>query len=333
MELIYLLLGVGLLGITVVDFLWTTLWVEGSAGPLTARLMAWEWKGLRQISDSHAKIRSLSGPIILVSSLSVWIALLWIGWTLVFASAQYSIFDTINGGPISWSELAYFTGYTIFTLGNGDFAPRTEIWQIATTLTAASGMLFVTLSVTYILSVLDAVTQKRAFASGVTGLGMQSDEIIQESWDGDGFQGLGLPLNTLTEQLNTLASNHKAYPLLHYFHSEKAAKAPTRSIAVLDETLLILRFGIPESERPSNAVLKNARVSVGNYLEILSTAFIEPADRSPPPPDLSGIRDADIPTESDDIFEAAVDEVEHRRRALLGLVESDVRQWPENEEQ
>jgi hypothetical protein len=333
MDPLYFVLGVFFLILVVVDLLWTTLWVEGGAGPLTARLMAWEWKGVRKIEDSHAKLRSLSGPIILISSLFVWILLLWIGWTLVFAGSPFPIIDTIDGGPISWIDRAYFTGYTIFTLGNGDFAPRDGIWQLATTLTTASGMLFVTLIVTYILSVLDAVTQKRAFATGVSGLGMQSDEIIQESWNGETFEGLALPLNTATEQLNRLASNHKAYPLLHYFHTPEAAKAPVRSIAVLDETLLILTYGIPEQDRPSNIIVKNARASVDSYLEILSTAFIEPADRTPPPPDLSAIRQAGVPTLSNQAFRESVDELADRRRALLGLVESDRRQWPQDNDE
>ncbi|WP_281246994.1 hypothetical protein [Natrinema salaciae] len=39
MTLGYLALGVIVLVGTVVDVLWTTLWVEGGAGPLTSRLM------------------------------------------------------------------------------------------------------------------------------------------------------------------------------------------------------------------------------------------------------------------------------------------------------
>lgn len=325
---LYVVLGVAVLVLVVIDLLWTTLWVEGGAGPLTGRLMAWEWMGIRTVGDSYPPIRSLSGPLILVSSLSMWIVLLWVGWTLVFAGVPSPIIDTVDGGPISWLDRAYFTGYTIFTLGNGDFAPQDGLWQMATVLTTASGMLFVTLIVTYILSVLDAVTQKRAFATGVSGLGTGSDEIIQECWTADGFEGLAFPLDTLTEQLTMLASNHKAYPLLHYFHTPEASKAPTRSVAVLDETLLILRFGIPEQDRPGTALLTNGRASVDTYLDVLGTGFIEPADRTPPPPDLGAIRAAGVPTLSDDAFEAAVAELEPRRRLLLGLVEADAGQWP-----
>lgn len=330
MNLGYLLLGVLLLVVVVVDISWTTLWVEGGAAPLTARLMAVTWRTLRRFGDGNARLLSLAGPLILVATLAVWLLLLWSGWTLIFASSDPILVDTVDGGSISWVDRLYFTGYAMFTLGNGDFAPNGDIWQIATVLVTASGMLFVTLSVTYVLSVLDAVTQKRSFATGVTGLGTQGDEVVRTAWNGQEFQGLDLLLNTYVTQLNTLTSNHKAYPILHYFHSKQSEQAPVTSIAVLDDALTILKFGIAEQNRPSDAILKNARSSVDSYLETLHGAFIQPADHAPSPPDLDPIRDAEIPTNSDSEFTTALDSIEKRRQTMLGLVESDARQWPSN---
>ncbi|WP_226040612.1 potassium channel family protein [Natrinema sp. DC36] len=321
-------LGILLLAVVVVDLLWTTLWVEGGAGPLTSWLMAATWSGFRRVGDRGSRLLTLSGPSVLVVGLVTWLALLWAGWTLVFAGADYALVDTVNGSTTSWSDRIYYTGYTIFTLGIGDLVPREGPWQIATTLAAASGMLFVTLSVTYVLSVLDAVTQKRSFASSVSGLGSQSDGILRTSWNGEEFDGLALSLNELTSQLNTLTANHKAYPVLHYFHSGKTERAPVTSVALLDETLTLLRFGVPERDRPSDTIVKNARASVNSYLGTLDDAFIEPADRSPPAPSLEALRDADVPTVSDGAFDASVADLRERRRLLLALVESDVRQWP-----
>ncbi|WP_254528799.1 potassium channel family protein [Natrinema gelatinilyticum] len=328
MDFLRFALGSVLLATIVVDLLWTTIWVEGGAGPLTSRLLVWTWSGLRRIGDRDSRLLTLSGPLCLVNGLAVWIFLLWAGWTLIFASADYSIIDTIDGGPVSWLDRLYFTGYTIFTLGNGDFAPRDGIWQLMTTLTTASGMLFVTLSVTYVLSVLDAVTQKRSFASSVSGLGTRSDEILRTSWDSNEFRGLDVPLNDLTSQLNALTENHKAYPILHYFHSGQSDRAPVTSIAILDDALTLLRFGVSESDRPSDTIVKNARMSVHSYLRTLHETFIEPADRSPPDPALDSLRDAGIPTVSNEEFTASLSDLTERRKTLLGLVESDVREWP-----
>ena len=55
-----------------------------------------------------------------------WAALMWAEWTLVFASAETALIDTLsNRGSITWTDWVYYTGYTIFTLGNGDYAPET----------------------------------------------------------------------------------------------------------------------------------------------------------------------------------------------------------------
>lgn len=328
MDPVYLALGALLLAITVVDLTWTTLWVEGGAGPLTSRLMSWTWRALRRIAGRNSRILSLAGPLIFAISLGTWIALLWGGWTLVFAGAEDALVDTLDRGPVSWIDHAYFTGYAIFTLGNGDFVPRGDVWQLATVLTTASGMLFVTLIVTYVLSVLDAVTQKRSFAIGVSGLGTRSTEIVRGGWTDEEFRGLDLPLNTYASQLNSLTSNHKAYPILHYFHTTQADHAPVGRIAALDEALTLLRFGVSESDRPNDVLIENARSSVGNYLDILDGTFIEAADHSPPSPELDHLRDAGVPTVSDEEFAAAIEELDERRRTLLGLVESDAREWP-----
>ncbi|NKE37556.1 two pore domain potassium channel family protein [Natronococcus sp. JC468] len=331
MNVVSLALGVVLLACVVIDLLWTTLWVEGGAGPLTSREMAWTWQTVRRIGDQNPRLLSLSGPLLFVLSLTVWIVLLWVGWTLVFASAENALTDTLNRGSVSWSDQLYFTGYAIFTLGIGDVVPSTGRWQIVTILATGSGLLFVTLSVTYALSVLEAVTQKRAFASTVSAFGTHSEEIVRTSWAGEGFQGLEVPLNTVTTEIATLTENHKAYPILHYFHSARRDRSPIVEIVALDEALTLLRFGVPNRQQPNEIAVRNARRSVEHYLETLHEGFVEPADSPPPPPNLRPLREAGIPTVSNEEFETALDELDTRRRILYGLVESDAREWPTKE--
>lgn len=69
MQLTYLTFGVLILLITVSDLLWTTLWIEGGAGPLTSQLMGWTWRVLRRISPQNHRLLSLT----------IWIVLLWSG--------------------------------------------------------------------------------------------------------------------------------------------------------------------------------------------------------------------------------------------------------------
>lgn len=328
LQLLLLIAGIVLLVVTVTDLLWTTLWVEGGAGPLTGLLLVGGWQALRWAGRFDARIRTLAGPLILTGGLLAWVLLLWTGWTLIFASSTDAITDTLRSNPLSWTDWFYYAGYTIFTLGNGDFAPQEGPWQIITIIATGTGMLLITLSVSYILNVLSAVTQKRAFASGVTGLGETGIDIVQTSWNGERLTGLDLPLNTFTSQLNTLTSNHKAYPILHYFHSKQPDQSPIVAIVILHETLNFLQYGLASRSHPRATILKNARASIDSYLATLKSAFIEPADHSPPPPNLDALRDNGLPITSEEEFRTVLDEQEEQRQILLGLVESDARDWP-----
>ncbi len=327
MSVLHLTVGVLVLLTTVVDLLWTTLWVEGGAGPLTRRVMRWTWRALRNVG-----VRTLAGPVILLIGILMWITLLWAGWTLVFAGAENALRDTIDGGPISWVERVYFVGYTMFTMGNGDFAPRDGVWQLATAATTASGMLFVTLIITYVLSVLDAVTQKRSFATDVSGLGLRGETVVRTSWDGEAFTGLDLLLDTFSSELNELTANHKAYPILHYFYPERREAAAVISVALLSDAVTLWRFGVPAENRPSSALLENTRSALRTYLETIGESFVTSSEATPPSPDLARLRDAGVPTVSDEAFENSLDEWTAQRRTLLGIVEASARRWPGQQE-
>ncbi|MBX0298282.1 potassium channel family protein [Haloarcula nitratireducens] len=262
----------------------------------------------------------------------MWITLLWSGWTFVFASADTALKDTIASGPISLAERFYFVGYSLFTMGNGDFAPRGELWQVLTALMTASGMLLVTLSITYVLSVLEAVTQKRSFARNVSGLGPDGGSIVAATWNGDGFEDVALPLNSITTALNKLTANHKAYPILHYFYTDEREAAAVLSVASLDDALTIWQRATPEENRPADSIMVDARSSVQSYLDTVST-FAPPSDEQPPPPDLTVLREHDIPTVSDEEFADALEELKERRRTMRGIIRADARQWPSAEEE
>ena len=51
-------------------------------------------------------------------------------------------------------------------------------------------MLCVTMGVSYLLSVLGAVSIKRSFASSVTGMEINSESVVRSGWDGDSFDEL-----------------------------------------------------------------------------------------------------------------------------------------------
>lgn len=328
MSAFFLMLGILLLLLAVVDLLWTTLWVDGSAGPWSSRLSSWTWRGLRRLGGRNSRTLSLSGPIILMLTLLSWVILLWAGWTFIFAGNLNSLIDTQSQEPVTWVGRIYFVANAMFTMGNGEFSPHPGTWRVAAALTAGSGMLNITLGVSYVLSLLTAVNQKRAFASAVTGLGTDAVDLIRAGWNGEDLHTLDMPLNSLASQLTTLTEQHKAYPILHYYHTEEAVHASAMGVAILDEALTLMRFGVPAETRPNTALMESARATIESYLQTLHAAFIEPAADAPPSPTLAPLREIGVPTVPEEEFEEALADLDDRRRRLRGMVQADAWYWP-----
>ncbi|WP_408958430.1 two pore domain potassium channel family protein [Natrinema sp. 74] len=334
MKLLYLVVGIALLVGGVVDILWTTLWVDGGSGPFSGRLTTAVWKGLRKATRDHNKSLSLAGPLTLTLTLAMWIAFIWVGWTLIFSSVPNAVVNTRTGGPADWWGRFYYVAYTMFTDGNGDYTPLYggDVWEVISGFTTASGMAFVTLGVSYVLTVLGAVSDKRAFASSVTGLGRRSEAFVRAGWNGENFDGLERTLESLGSDLSLLAEQHKSYPILHYYHSEQGERASAVAVPILDESILLFRHAVPDEHAPDPAIVETVRASSESFLETLDESFIEPEPAVPRSPNLERLREDDIPTVSDREFAEALAEETDRRRRLLGVVEADAWEWPPLEE-
>lgn len=328
MSPLLLLIGVALILLAFLDALWTTLWVDGNGGPVSSRITTWLWRGVLAVAgrQRHAAL-SLFGPFILMLVVLLWMAMLWLGWTLVFGAEERSLLHAHNQTPADWSARFYFVGYMMFTAGNGDFSPNGDGWQIVGAMTNATGMLLATLAITYLLAVVSAVVQKRAFASQVTGLGETAAEIVESGWNGENLRALDLPISGLSSELAQLTERYLAYPVLQYYHAAKPQKSPVVAAALLDDALTLIAFGVPAENRPSPAVIRAARASVRSFLDTLPSAFIDPAPNAPRAPDLPALQKAGIPVVSDEEFLRALNDISHRRRMLLGLVRNDGWDW------
>jgi hypothetical protein len=322
-------LGIFLVVVATLDPLWTTVWVDGHAGPLTRRYGAAIDRVLtRVLPDDNHRLLSIIGPVVLMSSVLLWALLLWAGWVVLFSADASSLADPHTHARADLAGRIYFTGYTMFTLGNGDFAPQGGLWQLVSSLTSLSGLFLLTLSVTYVLAVIEAVTTKRSFASQVWALGHSGEEFVASTWNGHGFPGAELQIMSLTEQLNLTTEQHHAYPMLHYYHEERLPQSVSVSLAVFDDALTIWEFLVPADLRPPPGIIRVARESVREFLDGLRDAGIEESPNTPPWIDLDRLRDADIPVLDYDALDRGGNDLEVRRRLVLAFLEEEHRDWP-----
>lgn len=322
-------LGVIIILWALMEALWTALWIDGNSGPMTSRLTTLLWNSLRWIDQGkNHRFLSLSGPLILFCTVTTWVILLWLGWSLLFYADPHSLQNTQSQRPTDFSDILWYVAYTLFTVGNGDFSPQGSIWEILSGILAFTGMSLVTLSITYLLQVLSAVVNKRTFASQVMSVGKSPEELLLAQWDGRGFGLIELQLNTWSSQLAALAEQTLAYPILHYYHASHGEKSSAPALAVLDEALSIIAFGVPKEYQPAPTILLAARQAVGGYLSTLQSAFIHAAQEAPPPPDLSRLRQAGIPLVDDESIRQNFKHIEDRRKLLAGMIQKDAWQWP-----
>ena len=118
-------LGALLILFDLIDVIQSTLSVRGG-GFLSSRLGGALWGvfvRLHRHRPAH-HVLAYAGPTLLVVTLSFWTALNWLGWTLVFLSDPDSVVSASNGEPGDIAAQFYFVGYSLITLGIGDYRPQ-----------------------------------------------------------------------------------------------------------------------------------------------------------------------------------------------------------------
>lgn len=328
LHFIYGLIGLAVLALVLLDFLWTTF-LEG-AGPLTKHICNWIGCVMlgAQRRSSTRRIITKSGLLTVTATMLCWSLLLWLGWVLIFSADPNSISATFPAadGPSFWNRI-YFVGCDISTLGTGDFRPNGKFWELATVLTAGSGFLLVGVAIAYVVPVVTAATQKRQVALNIWSLGKSPSDIISRAWNGADTTALGPHLVSLSSMLALLGESHLTYPVLHYFHSSKRSSAIAPNVAALDEALTILECGLQRGCSLDVPALGAARESITEFLSTLRPALIQPATADPPEPSLAALRDIAVPVVDDALFKSALAPLAERRRLLLTLVRNEGWTW------
>jgi hypothetical protein len=328
MHVLLYILGAVLVGFGALDALWTTLWVDGNAGPFTRRHNSWLRRVVLRFAGRNHRALSMTGPIVVVTSVLVWAMVPWVGWVVLFSGDSRSLVNARLQTPADLVDRIYFTGYTMFTLGNGDFTPNGKFWELATAFASLDGLFMLTLAVTYLLAIIEAVVAKRSFASQVWALGHNAEDFVLNCWDGDGFPAVEQQIVSLSEQLQRVTEQHHAYPMLHYYHEAFKKQSVSHNLAVFSEVLLLFAHGVAREVRPAPSALVGAQRGVEEFLDTLRRAYVEPSPVETPAPRLVKLAAAGVPIVSNDDFSKAVAERHERRQLLHGFLDSERRDWP-----
>jgi hypothetical protein len=327
------LLGLGgtfLILLVMVDVVWSTLSASGG-GPLTDWLGGHLWRlarrGHRRFQNHN--LLQAAGVVNLLIIVATWIVLVYVGWFLIFSIDPNAIIETETKLAASISDRVYYVGFSLFSLGTGDFNAIGEIWRLLTVLACINGLSVLTLSITYLIPIISAVTTQRQLAEMINALGSDPVEIVENAWNGEDFESLERTLPGLNSLIMQIAQRHLAYPVLHFFHSPQSSSSVGVAVARLDDATTILRHGIDTTLRPDDRIVRSTRHAIKIYMTRISSAVLDTPDDVPPRPDVDPLRQNGVPLRSEEQIDLAFEErCEHRKRLMM-MVEVDGWRWDE----
>lgn len=319
--------GLIVYGLVFLDIIITAFSANG-AGFLTSKISHIVWHawlfGSRKLKAPG--LLNYAGMVVVCSVLLLWLLLIWGANILIVFSDPYSVLQSQTKVPASGWEKVYFTGYVISSLGNGDYIGGSAGWKVYIALSSFTGIIAITLSISYLVPVLSAVTGKRQLSLYISSLGQTPLQILLNGWNGKDFSRLETHLQSLSSQILSLSENHLSHPVLHFFYTADRDKASVLSIVKLDEALSILYGYVAEEKRPDPLTLQVARKSIDAFLQNLNSQMTPPAATAPPEPNLQLLEQKGIPLLQQENM-ADKEDLQERRKLLLGLLIYEGRNW------
>lgn len=312
-----LVAGVVILAIVYFDFFYTTLSGSGFTF-LTRTCASVTHKIILLVAKvTGRKLLSISGMLVNLVILAMWILLVWAGLFLVYSFHPSGILNSNNEVATSIQRL-YMSGYVLSTLGMGDVKPVTPFFEVITSFFSFFGFAFFTTSMTYLLSVSSAVIQKRSLALSIRNFGKNPLQTVNSLMYMDNNLRC-YQLSNLQSMINRHSNFYQAYPVLHYYHHIGVDASLAVNVAVLDEAL---------SSKGSSELWREVgslRAALDDLLEHLKNRFEEETDYTP---DINWAS-FDLPQGLAGNGFSTGDNLKQRRRVLGGLLRNEGRTWGE----
>lgn len=321
-----LILGAFIVILTAIDLIYTTFAPRGAgyiSGPITVAV----WRVFLLFGRLTKSRTALTGAgiVIVFTILFTWVMLLWAGNAFIYSSADDAVVNSTTTLPATTMERVYFTGYTLSTLGNGDFKAGTDGWRIYTAFISFTGFMFITIAITYMVPILSAITARRALSIRITSIGHSPQRILLNYWNGTDFKKLESLFENLTQDIVQQGQMHLSYPVLHYFQQSDKGSSLLPNLAALDEALTILLLYFPDHVRPNDEAMIPLRKGITTFISSLSSLYIDSDDGELPPIHINELKQADLQLLDPDL--KLVAQLGKRRRALKALVEYNGWDW------
>jgi hypothetical protein len=252
----------------------------------------WVWMSAR-FGRSRARFVSFCGPVALVAVLGLWTGLLTLGSALVLHPAlghEVRSSDAVPRGD--FLTALYVGGVSISVVGSSGYSPETPAYRMFFLFNSAIGMAFVSLVLTYLGQVYNALLRRNALALTIHGLSEAKGdgaELVCRLWPrGDPSSGTS-DLSNLAAEMSVVKEAHHFYPLLMLFRFEEPLYSVSRIVSVsLDAMSLVMsslddqRFGAVKESASVTLLWRSAL-----WLASSLTSNAAPKSAGPKAPDVA----------------------------------------------
>lgn len=264
------------------DVFLTVFHAQGHGGPLTRAQNRVIWGlfrtvGVRADGAPRERLLALAAPVMVVTTLTIWMVLLVVGFTLIYYPWVRTFLVSPGELRTPWAEALYYSGYTAATLGFGDMVPDQEALRLLAPLEALSGFALLSVSVTYLLSVYRELITMQSLASNVAGYFRAGEVHTLQFARAGGYGAMARWAEGVTSRLLEVLQAHFQYPILHYFRPSQRDRALPVQIDLL---LGLRRMANGEDPARPTALLEHhpsflaLQDAVWEYLRTVEEVFV-----------------------------------------------------------
>jgi hypothetical protein len=251
--------------------IFSTIWHPGGRGGLTRRLMLGVWVIGR--SGRRRWLHRLSGPLAMVVVVFSWLAMILLGWALIYwphlpTGFLYSpgLDAASHDGLV---DALYVSAVTLGTLGVGDIAPVDPWMRIAVPVESLVGFGLITAAVSWVLEVYPAITRRRSLAVRLAHLKAAGTRELVRSGRSSVAPQLLLELSGVVAQLR---ADLTQYAETYYFQD----RDPEASLPAMFSVTLDLADEARGSEDPDLRYAGGLlTVSAEDYLHVIDLLFLD----------------------------------------------------------
>ena len=206
------------------------------------------WRNLGQRKpegDAREDFLGIYAPLVLMITLAVWVAMLVLGFGLVFWSLCYRFKPELH----SYGEALYVAGVTLLTIGYGDYTPYDSTARVFTLLAGASGLSVFALVISLLFTLYNAFERREVLSLGLdarAGNPPSGVALLENYADLELLNALPELFDQWEKWSAQILQSHIAYPILPFFRSSHEGQSWIASLgAVLDGATLLITTVAP----------------------------------------------------------------------------------------